>query len=124
MIRQMVCSMLEREGMRVDEAENGKVALEKVTLAAPAMILLDLMMPEMDGFEFLTQIRRNPDWENIPVVIITAKELTNEDQRRLNGHVERILQKGAYSREELLSQVRKCVVRRTGDAAQPAAENP
>ena len=117
MIRQMVCSMLEREGMTVEEAENGKIALEKVTVSRPAMILLDLMMPEMDGFEFLTEIRRNKDWEDIPVIIITAKELTNDDQRRLNGHVEKILQKGAYSRDELLSQVRKCVVRRPPDAA-------
>ena len=64
------------------------------------------MMPQMDGFEFLTALHEREAWREIPVVVITAKDLTAEDHERLNGSVVRILQKGAYGREELLDEVR------------------
>jgi CheY-like chemotaxis protein len=79
----------------------------------PNAILLDLMMPEMDGFEFLDEIRRHDDWEDIPVIVITARDVTAEDRARLNGRVESIIQKGA--RDDMLHQVRsvltKCIDR-------------
>src|SRR5262249_38103821 len=75
----------------------------------PDLILLDLMMPEMDGFQFLDEIRRRADWHAIPVIVVTAKELSAQDRQRLNGSVEKILQKGAYSREELIREVRDLV---------------
>ena len=75
----------------------------------PELILLDLMMPEMDGFQFLDEIRKRKDWHAIPVIVVTAKELSAEDLQRLNGSVEKILQKGAYSREELIREVRDLV---------------
>ncbi|MCA9975537.1 MAG: hypothetical protein KC413_07295, partial [Anaerolineales bacterium] len=62
-------------------------------------------MPEMDGFQFVEELRRQPDWSRIPVVVITAKELTVEEQAQLNGHVERILQKGQYDSGNLLRQI-------------------
>jgi CheY-like chemotaxis protein len=71
----------------------------------PTLILLDLMMPEMDGFEFLAEIRSLPRASTVPVVVVTAKELTADDRMRLNGHVTTVLQKGAHSRDELLSEV-------------------
>lgn len=107
--RQMMCKMLEREGWRVIEAANGKEALARVEEEIPNAILLDLMMPEMDGFEFLVQLHNRREWERIPVVVITAKELTPEDRLRLNGSVEKILLKGAFTREELLEKVRELV---------------
>jgi len=67
------------------------------------------MMPEMDGFEVLTVLKEREDWRAIPVVVITAKDLTAEDRRRLNGSVERVLQKGATSRDALLAEVRVLV---------------
>jgi CheY-like chemotaxis protein len=70
------------------------------------LILLDLMMPEMDGFEFMEALLRRKDRERIPVIVITAKDLTEEDRRRLNGGVERIIQKGATSQSEVLDLVR------------------
>jgi CheY-like chemotaxis protein len=76
---------------------------------APELILLDLMMPEMDGFQFLDEVRKHEDWRSIPVIVITAKELTPEDRQRLNGAVEKILQKGAYSREELIREIHDLV---------------
>ena len=101
--------MLEREGWRVTEATNGREGLERVAEAQPNAILLDLMMPEMDGFEFIVELRKREVWRHIPVVVITAKELTNDDRQRLNGSVERVLLKGAFTREELLARVRELV---------------
>jgi CheY-like chemotaxis protein len=71
----------------------------------PDVIVLDLMMPEMNGFDFLDVLRENPEWRGIPVLVLTAMELTDEDRRRLNGEVERILQKGASAREQLLDEI-------------------
>ena len=66
-------------------------------------MILDLMMPKMDGFEFLDEVRARSEWRDIPVVIITAKDLTNEDRSRLNGEVERIIQKS--ERDEMLRRL-------------------
>ena len=63
------------------------------------------MMPEMDGFEFAERLRENKEWLDIPVVVITAKDLTKEDHSRLKGNVEAIMQKGSYSKNEVLTEV-------------------
>ena len=101
----MLKKSLETNDFKVTAAKNGKEGLEKVKKAKPALILLDLMMPEMDGFEFAEQLRENKEWLDIPVVVITAKDLTSEDHNRIKGNVEAIMQKGSYSRDELLSEV-------------------
>ena len=108
-VRELLRRTLERHGWKAIEAENGRVALERVAESIPALILLDLMMPEMDGFEFVHELRKQPRWAKIPIVVITAKDLTDEDRRRLKGGVERIIEKGAYTREELLHEVRNVV---------------
>jgi GAF domain-containing protein/CheY-like chemotaxis protein/anti-sigma regulatory factor (Ser/Thr protein kinase) len=108
-IRQLLRRMLEPEGYTVVEAENGRVALERLREISPSVVLLDLMMPEMDGFAFVTEFRRHEPWRAIPIVVITAKDLTRDDRERLNGYVEKILQKGAYGREQLLAEVRDLV---------------
>jgi len=108
-MRDMLRRRLEKEDWMVIEAENGRVALERMTERRPELILLDLMMPEMDGFQFLDEIRKHKDWHAIPVIVVTAKELSAQDRQRLNGSVEKILQKGAYSREELIREVRDLV---------------
>ncbi len=104
--RLLLRRILETEGYAVIEAENGRAALERMGERTPGAILLDLMMPEMDGFEFLSALHEREAWRQIPVVIVTAKDLTAEDHERLNGSVVRILQKGAYGREDLLAEVR------------------
>ena len=108
-LRQLLRRMLEPEGYTVLEAENGRVALERLRDSSPGAILLDLMMPEIDGFEFVAEFRRHEAWRGIPIVVVTAKDLSREDRERLNGHVERILQKGMHSRAELLAEVRELV---------------
>jgi CheY-like chemotaxis protein len=80
----------------------------------PELILLDLMMPEMDGFQFLEEVKKQEAWKSIPVIVVTAKELTAADRQRLNGWVQKILQKGVYSREELLNQVHDWIAESVG----------
>jgi GAF domain-containing protein/CheY-like chemotaxis protein len=108
-VRQLLRRMLEPAGYAVVEAENGRVALKHLREGPPSVILLDLMMPEMDGFEFVAEFRRHEDWRGVPIIVITAKDLTREDRERLNGYVQKILQKGTHGRDELLAEVRELV---------------
>ncbi len=103
--RQHMARAMTGEDWTVVEAENGRIGLERLAEASPDLILLDLMMPEMDGFEFLAELRNKPDLREIPVVVVTAAELTAEDHRRLNGGVERVLQKSSFDREALLNEL-------------------
>jgi CheY-like chemotaxis protein len=104
--RDLVVRQMRKEGLIVEAAENGREALERLDGRAVDLILLDLMMPEMDGFEFVERLHERDGGDRIPVVVITAKDITPEDRRRLNGYVERILEKRAYSRDELFAMVR------------------
>ena len=110
-VRRGVRQALEPIGWTVGEAENGLLAVEQLTAARPDVIILDLMMPKMDGFEFIEELRRRPEWQDIPVVVITAKDLTDDERNRLNGGVERIIQKS--DRDEMLRQlsreIKRCV---------------
>jgi two-component system, NtrC family, sensor kinase len=108
-LRQLLRRMLEPEGYAVVEAENGRVALERLRQVLPSVILLDLMMPEMDGFEFVAEFRRHDAWRGIPIVVVTARDLSREDREQLNGYVQKILQKGAHGRDQLLAEVRELV---------------
>ena len=104
-LRRGILQALEKEGWKVSEADDGRTGLERMGEAVPDVIVLDLMMPEMDGFEFLEALRRRAEWRHIPVVVVTAKDLTEEDRHRLNGGVERILQKDAPTRDDMLREV-------------------
>jgi CheY-like chemotaxis protein len=113
--RTMLRRMLEKDGWEVAEAGNGLEALDCVRHRQPRLIVLDLMMPGMDVFEFLTELRENPQWKSIPVVVVTAKDLSAEDRMFLTGGlllggcVKRVLQKGSFRREDLLREVRTLV---------------
>ncbi len=107
--RQVLSRTMTRQGWAVTEANNGVVGLDRLRRHTPSLILLDLMMPEMDGFEFLAELRQEPQWQSIPVVVLTSKDLTSDERVLLSGKVERILQKGMYSREALLKEVKKIV---------------
>jgi CheY-like chemotaxis protein len=113
-VRELLKATLEREGMRVETAAEGKAALRMMEDSRPALVLLDLLMPEMDGFEFMDRIREVEDWKNIPVVVITALSLSDEDRERLRGRAERIFHKGDYTEEDLLREIQYIV---TGTAS-------
>ncbi|XYD10175.1 response regulator [Methylobacterium sp. NMS12] len=108
-VRDHVCAYLAREGFPVREAENGLRALESLEAERPSLILLDLMMPEMDGFAFLRALRARPDSRDIPVVVLTAKDITAEDRRRLAGQADRVLAKGSTGLNELARELRALV---------------
>ena len=110
--REILRRTLEGEGWTVVEAADGRAALAQVSERRPDAILLDLMLPEVDGFQFVAELQAREEWRSIPVIVVTARDLTAQDRLRLNGHVENILHKGAYTREALLAQVRELVERR------------
>jgi PAS domain S-box-containing protein len=105
--RRLIRFLLEREGVQVREAGDGREALQSIDQEHPELILLDLMMPVMDGFEFAAELRKRPELVHIPVVVLTARDLSAADRERLNGHIDRVIQKGAFNNEELLGQLRR-----------------
>jgi PAS domain S-box-containing protein len=111
--REMLRTSLEKEHFIVAEASNGVEALAQLATLRPALILLDLMMPEMDGFQFTREVRAHAEWHDIPILVMTAKDITAEDRARLDGKVSRILQKGACGRDELLAEISNRITRAT-----------
>jgi PAS domain S-box-containing protein len=109
--REMMVRMLHKVGWQVLEAENGETALRLLDQHPPDLILLDLMMPEMDGFEFIIHLRQHKLCATTPVVVLTAKDITTEDRVWLNHRVDCIFQKGAYNRDELLTDLRELLVK-------------
>ena len=107
--REMMARTLDKAGWTVSEAGNGQEALDIMVGLQPRLILLDLMMPVMDGFDFLMAMRAQPEWQHIPVIVLTAKDLTKDDRDRLAGKVEEVLEKNAYTREQLLQRVSEAV---------------
>ncbi len=112
--RERLRRSLSREGWIVDEAANGRVALEHFDLARPNLILLDLMMPEMDGFGFLRALRSRPDGD-VPVVVLTAKEITPAEKASLGASADRVIPKGSLSLAEIGRQLRVLYARATPD---------
>ena len=103
--RSLLSAVLEKQGCRVTAVADGVQALRTMAACKPDVILLDLMMPNMDGFAFAAELQSREDWRTIPVVVVTAKDLTLEDRRRLNGRVIEIVQKGGNSEEGLVKQI-------------------
>jgi PAS domain S-box-containing protein len=105
--RDVVARTLENLDWQVGEAGNGREALEQMEQQKPDLILLDLMMPVMDGFQFLLEMRARSEWTDIPVIVVTAKDLNEEDRRVLSGRVEQVVEKGAQSNEEVVRKIRE-----------------
>jgi PAS domain S-box-containing protein len=117
--REILRRMLESDGWSVVEAANGREALGCLEKGCPGLIVLDLMMPEMDGFEFLRELQQHAEWRSIPIVVVTARDLTAEDRMFLNGSmmltgcVRRVFHKGGFTREDLLREVRDLLAARS-----------
>lgn len=105
-MREMLGRMLEKEQWAVSKAANGMAALETIETAQPALIILDLMMPVMDGFEMIARLQKHPEWKKIPILVVSGKELSEEDRQRLQGHVSMILRKGSFTRDDFMAEVR------------------
>jgi CheY-like chemotaxis protein len=114
--REVIRRALERDGWLVREAENGRAALDQVAREVPDLVVLDLMMPKMDGFEFVSELRRSERGREVPVVVVTAKEVTADDRARLSGQVSRIFHKGSFTREELVGELRRALESGRGPA--------
>jgi signal transduction histidine kinase/DNA-binding response OmpR family regulator len=108
--REVLRRALESEGWRVSEAENGLLALNEVAKAPPSLILLDLVMPVMDGFEFVREVRLQEPANEIPIVVVTAKDLTEEDRRRLNGSVVSLIEREGLDPDALVELLREHLV--------------
>ena len=108
-VREMLVRTFGRQGWATATAEDGRYGLDAVAQRMPDLIVLDLMMPRMDGFEFVSELRKNQAWRAIPIIVVTAKTLTKEDRDLLQGHVQKVLQKGDFSLDELLVELRDIV---------------
>jgi CheY-like chemotaxis protein len=103
--RQRLRDLLAKECLEVQEASDGRAALTCLDEQWPDLILLDLLMPGMDGFAFLAELQRRGEGRSVPVVVLTAKDLTPADYQRLGGRIERILRKGSLGRDQLLAEM-------------------
>ncbi len=105
--RRLIRHMLQSEGAVVREAVDGADALARLRDSGSDLIVLDLLMPQMDGFEFVEELRRLPERSNIPIVVLTSKDVTESDRARLNGSVAKILAKSTLSRPDLMAEIRR-----------------
>ena len=109
--------LLQDLGCSVSEAENGKIAIEQLAKNTefPDIIFLDLMMPEMDGFQFAEEFRKLPDSSDVPIVVVTAADLTKKDFDRITANVETIFKKAELDVAEIAAQVQKVSLSLKGD---------
>ena len=117
--REMVRRYLEREGWRVTEAPDGEAGLREMATEFPALILLDLMMPVLDGFSFLTELPHRFPGARVPVVVLTAKDLNASDFDRLNGRVAKIIAKGNLAQFDHLAELVRTIAKTTATQAKP-----
>ncbi|MBL9009284.1 MAG: response regulator [Myxococcales bacterium] len=116
--QQLLRRMLEEHGHPSRCAKNGREALSLLAQQIPDLILLDLMMPELDGFSLLDALKADPRWRSIPVIVVTARDLSEDERRRLSQDTEQLLPKGALGRGELLMALRRLSSKRsTGGAS-------
>jgi CheY-like chemotaxis protein len=114
----MLRQAIERMDLGVAEAVNGRAALEWLARnQPPALIMLDIMMPEMDGFEFLDAFRKHPEWQDIPVIVLTAKELTAQERERLMGQTRKVIAKGDSFRDDIATAIGAAIRRPAAHAA-------
>ncbi len=106
-VRRLIRRILQSQGeYKLSEATNGMEAIELARRELPNLIILDLMMPEMDGFAVLNELKKSPETAEIPVIVVTAKELTPNEKDRLRGHIQTLMQKGDFMSDEFMDEVR------------------
>lgn len=120
--RQEISQIIEEEGLKPIVAEDGAVCLELIKKQVPDVLVLDLMMPEPDGFAVLERIRGNPDTRDLPVIVVTAKDLTEDDRNRLRGNVFSVLEKSAAKSATLLEEIKRILIDLASLPQQPGIE--
>lgn len=106
-VRRLIRRILQSQGdYTLFEATNGREAVDLANQEHPNLIILDLMMPGMDGFAVIEELQAGLDTADIPVIVVTAKELTQEEKKRLNGHIQKLMQKGDFMNDDLADEVR------------------
>jgi CheY-like chemotaxis protein len=109
MQRERVRGWLKGQQWAMREAADGREALARLREEKPDLILLDLMMPEMDGFQLVAALRQEPGWREIPVIVITARDLDAKDRERLNSGIQSVLVKEMFQPAELVQRIRALV---------------
>lgn len=109
-LRQLFCSVLHKTGWKVKEAANGREAIEIIQQEIPSLILLDILMPEVNGFEVIEKLQINPLWNEIPIIILTSATLTKEELERLEHASLRVFQKSNYRKGDLLEEIREILL--------------
>lgn len=105
--RRLIRRILQSQGeYTIFEASNGRDAVEMIQRELPNLIILDLMMPEIDGFGVLQKLQTKPETVDIPVIVVTAKELTSDEKKLLEGRVKSLLQKGDFMNDQLEDEIR------------------
>ena len=103
--RDLMRKAVEKVGWKSVEAVNGRECMEKLNTIVPSVILLDLLMPEMDGFAVINALQKENKWRQIPVIVVTAKELTSEERTMLAKYTKVFLQKGNYTHKKLIGAI-------------------
>jgi DNA-binding response OmpR family regulator len=112
--RDILRRLLVKQGWRVREASNGREGLDALSQFLPSLVLLDLMMPKMDGFQMLEAMRQREAWKSIPVIVITAKDLGQEEVERIKYQADQVMLKGALGRQDLVAAMRELLAIRLG----------
>ena len=108
--RRLIRRILQSQGdFKIFEATNGKEGLNLIRRELPDLIILDLMMPEMDGFAVMDALKADPKTADIPVIVATAKELTPEEKNRLGAQIQSLMQKGDFLNDEFLEEVKALI---------------
>jgi len=108
--RRLIRRILQSQGsFTILEASNGREGLELIQRELPDLVILDLMMPEMDGFSVIEALRAKPETATIPVIVATAKELTIDEKSRLSGQIQSLMQKGDFLNDEFLEEVKALI---------------
>ncbi len=109
-VRRLIRRILQSMGdYKLFEATNGMEAVRLAQEEHPNLMILDLMMPEMDGFAVMEKLQSDPDTADIPIIVVTAKELTPAEKARLEGHIQKLMQKGDFLSDELMDEVRALI---------------